>query len=490
MTVPSVTFTKLKNNAGTVKPSSTALAIIAPAAGGTANQPSTYTRPSDVQATFLEGPLVEIGAYFMSDASLPVLPIKPTTSTASTASSITTTKTGTFTPTVATSNAYGYSDDYNVLVNTLEAGVLGSAGIVLEVSLDGGLSWSAPIALGTALTLSPTVPVTGATTGMSITLGTSTETMVLGDQFTFTTVGPRMTSSDLLTALAALALSKQPWDLLIIHGETSATLLADVDTWLTALELKGQFKTGLVNTRFKATLETETEATFATAMATLAATFTPSIRVCCGTDGAAMVSPISGVTKPAPTSMYIATRAEQYSAGVDPAEVDLGEIPNANLNNAQNSPLYHDEMLFPTLDGLGLSAMRSFYDRTGAYINDALMVASVNASDYFYLMNARTMNLACGSVFTTLTNLLSQGIRVDPKTGFILELQAAKWESLCQKAAARAVAGQVSGVSVTISRDDVITGNGPQTITVTVQVLGFKYVKKFAVTSEFVNQLS
>jgi hypothetical protein len=189
-----------------------------------------------------------------------------------------------------------------------------------------------------------------------------------------------------------------------------------------------------------------------------------------------------------PVSAYIAARAEQYSTGVDPAEVDLGPIPNANIDTQQALPLYHDELLFPNLDSLGLSTLRSFFDRSGAYVTDALMMSAAG-SDYFYLMNARTMNAACQAVYTTLTTLLGQGIRVDLATGFIFEPQAEKWEGLCQAACNKAVAGQVSGVQVHISRNDPLTGNGPQTVTVTLTCVALKYVKQFTVTALFANTL-
>jgi hypothetical protein len=492
-----VQFNKIQSNAGTVKPSPTQLAIIAPASGGTANQPGAFSRPTDVQATYLEGPGVEFSGYFMDEAELPVVYTKSNTSTPSSCGSITTTKTGTFTPTVAVAGGYGVADDYDVLFKFPVGGTLGTPGIVYQVSLDGGLLWGAPTQLGSALTVSPTIPVTGAASGMVITLGTGGQTVVGpvngvgGDSFTFTTVGPRMTSADLIAALAALLTSKQTWDLLLVHGELSATTLAAVDTWLASLEGQGQFKCGLMNARFKhpgAGIESESEPAYASAMTALVGGLSPTIRVCVGADGAAMVSPISGLTKPMPVSLYIAARAEQYSTGVDPAEVDLGPIPNANIDTAQALPLYHDERLFPNLDPLGLSTFQSYADREGAYITDALLM-SANGSDYFYLMNARTMNAACAALYSTLVTLLGQGIRVDLTTGFIFEPQRAKWNGICQAAVNKAIAGQVSGTLVTISATDSLSGNGPQTITATLTNVALKYVKNFRVTSQFANSL-
>jgi Protein of unknown function (DUF2586) len=488
MTLPSVQIQKLSSNAGTVQPSSTVLAIIAPCATGSTDQPGSYTRPNNVQSTFLEGPLVDWSAYFMDEAELPALLIRPGTSTASSTGSVTKTGTGNFSPSAAPASGYGCSDDYNILVNFITGGALGTAGITYQVSFDGGVSFSPTTALGTALTITPTIPETGAPSGVVITVGVSTATVVAGDSLTFTTIGPRMTTSDLGTSLTSLQLTSQPWDLLLVHGETTNTFVSQIDTWLTSLEAAGSFHTAVANTRFKSSLETESESAYAAALTTLTSAMA-SIRVAVGADGAAMVSPISGITKATPTSLYAAMFAESNPIGVDIAQVSLGPLPNAAINNAMGSPLYHDEYQYPNLDSLRLVTLRSFPDRQGVYITNPNLISAAG-SDFTYLQYARVMNAGCAMAFTTLTNLLSQGIRVDPKTGFILEIQRAKWQRTVQLAIDKVLAGQVSGSSFTIAKDDNISGNGPATLTCTLQVLGFKYVKTFKVVAEFVNQLA
>jgi hypothetical protein len=495
--LPSVDFNKVQSNAGTVRPSAIVPCIIAPASAGTENQPQQFVRPVDLVTTFQESPLAEYGTYIQDQTHLPVLALRSATSTSPTYGSMITSLAGTAVP--AFGSAAAIADDYNVEGNTglfgfvftvVAGGALGTAGITYTVSFDGGLSTGPVTALGTATTISPTVPSTGADSGIRLTLGSSTQTYLAGDTISFTTKTSRMTTGDLATSLLALAATKQPWDLLLIHGETSPTFVSQLDTFLAGLEGRGIFNTAFLNTRFKNQASGESEGDYVTALGTLMAGAT-SIRICVGADGGAVTSVLTGITKSLPTSLAVMGRAETIGVGVDPAETDLGAIGGYDLDNQFSSPIYHDEQIYPGIDALHLTALRTFQGPQapeGVFINNANLLTS--SGDYVYLQHARTMNLACATVFAVLVLLLSKGIRVNPATGFILEAQAAKWESLAQRAANKTIGGQATGVSVSISRVDDISGNGPQTLTVTVQVLPFKYVKTFSVTAEFVNVLS
>jgi hypothetical protein len=507
MGLPSVNIRKLNSNAGTVPPSAKGIAaIIAPCSGGSSAVNTVVPANSQalVQQQFLAGPLVEIGAYELAEAGLPVVLVKPATSTAATYSAVTKVGTGTFTPVAGATTAI--ADDYNsvvidalapglpaglagVIVFFTVGGVLGTPGIQYIYSLDGGNSVSAPQPLGSALTIDLTELVTGADSGVHITLGTSTETVVEGDYFSLQTVGPRMTTGDLTEALQALYISKQPWDLLLVHGETSAAFIALIQAWVLTLNLTGRFPTVLVNTRFKDQIPgtVESETAYATALTTVISSAVAN-DVLAGADGGAYVSPLTGMVKAMPTSAYALARAESSDLGVDPALVNVGPLGNCDIDNPQLTPAFHDEAVTGTLDALRLSTLRSFFDRAGAYITNAYLL-STSGSDYVYIQHNRTMNAGCALAFSLLTSLLSSGVPRDPKTSFILEPTAAAWERLIQKRLDRALAGQVSGTNFAISRTDPLVGNGPQTINATFSDDAKVYVKNFAVVSQFVSSL-
>jgi len=515
MGLPGVSITKVNANAGTVPPSATGVAaIVAPCSGGSAytNVATAWNSPLLVQQTYLVGPLVEFPTYEMTEAELPVVVVKPTTTTAASCSSVTASKTGTFVPSVTTTTA---ADDYNavvtesiaspmpsalagnvagVVVYFVVGGALGTAGIQYVISLDGGNSVSPIQSLGTALTISPTEPVTGGSTGLVITLGTATQTVIAGDYFWFTTVGPRMGTADITAALQALYVSKQPFDLVLIHGETSAAIIAIIEAWVLTMNATGRYPTVLVNTRFKGQIpgSVETETAYATAMTTIISNVVAN-DVCCGADGAAYVSPLTGVTKAMPTSLYVLATCEANPVGVDPALKALGALGNADIDNPHLTPAFHDENVTNTLDATGgtlrLSTLRSWFGDSGAFITNAYLLSS-QGSDYVYIQDNRTMNAAASVAFQQLTQLCSSGVPRNLSTGFILEPTAAAWEQLILTRIAKAVSGQVSGIAFAISRTDPLTGNGPQTIHATLSNDALAYVKSFAVTAEFVNTLT
>jgi hypothetical protein len=507
--IPSVKISKVNANAGTVPASSTGIAcIIAPCSGGSAitNMASSWNSPNLVQQTCLAGPLVEMATYEMGTTNLPVVLVKPTTSTPATYGSVTSTlnPASTFTP--ATASPTLIADDYNavptstvtspipqgcagVVVYFTVGGALGTLGIQYVYSLDGGNSCSAVQSLGTATTISPVEPVTGADTGVRIALGTTGQLVTQGDYFWFVTTGPRMTTSDLTSALNALFISKQPWDLLTVHGETASSFSNIVQPWIATLNATGRYTSAFLNTRFKGQVPgaVETETAYQAAMTTVVGGIVGNDLIV-GADGGAYVSPLTGVTKAMPASMFALARCESTGEGVDPAEVDLGALPNCNIDNPHLTPAFHDEAVTPTLDSLRLTTLRSFFDRPGAYITNCYLM-SAPGSDYVYVQNDRTMDKGCQIAFNLLTSLLSKGVPRNRKTSCILEPTAKAWEDLITSRISAALGGQVSGINFTISRTDKLTGNGPQTIHATLANDSLAYVKNFAVTAMFVSTL-
>jgi hypothetical protein len=387
-------------------------------------------------------------------------------------------------------SAAGIADDYQCLVTVVTGGTLGTTGIVLQASLDGGLLYGSQVSLGTNLTFTPNVPITGVSSGIVFDF-TSGDTLVAGDTFFVISTGPRMTTADLTSALAVLRSTKLAWDLVLVHGETSAAFVSICDTWSNAFNPYGIFPFLLLSTRHKylPVPAAETDAAFQTAMSTLLSE-AASINVCVGTDAAWMVSAVSGLTKPQFTNVYIATRLEASEIGVDPAYVALGPLGNANLDNPSGALAWHDEWAEPGLDSstIRLSTLRSWPDEIGTFITNAY-VLSTPGSLYVFAQQARVMNAACEAVFAALTPLVSAGYPTNLKTGLIQEATAADWEARGQAVLNAAVSGQVSGAVFTVSRNDINLGNGPATITCSVSVASLKYVKKFVVGAQFVNTI-
>lgn len=484
MAAPSVSITKLDGNTGVASPSSKGVcAIIAAASSGTANQATSMSKAQTVLATFGYGVLTDYASYVLAVAKNPVVLIKATASTVATYSAMTFVGTGTSVPT-ATSATFPI-DDFNVLVTCTTGGTRGTPGIAYTYSLDGGLSTSSVQALGSATAI--VIP----NSGVSISLATGT--LVAGDTIACTTVGPKMSTGDLSTALEALRIANLPWEFVLVgsHDATS-TSVGILDTWLQLREAEGRFRGFFCNSRMKSS--GEDEPTFLTAMTT-AFGGTASIRGCVGTDGGNVVSAIPGrgVTQKRQTALALAARTMAIPYGQDPAYVRTGPVLGFGLPDSNGNPSNHDENYYGGLDAQRLVTLRTFDRKAGTFLTNANVI-STTGSDYVYVQHVRTMNRALELTFDVLTNELSRGVNTNPKLGplgevYVAEEDAKKIEQLVNQSIAE-LRGQVADLRFVLSRTDNIGSNGPVILSGEVQLSALRYAKQYQVNGAFVRTIS
>jgi len=449
-----------------------------------------YTDPTLAHTDLGNGPLPELAAYMMQVSGNPVVCIRGNPSTTGAYGSMTLTGTGTTTPS-GTSGTFPY-DDYNVIVTCVVGGTLGLSGVSYTYSLDGGVTTSAIIALGTATTL--VIP----NSGVSIDFTHTSNTLVAGDTVTFTTTGPKLTSGDITTALEALRVSALPWEGVIVDRidatASSAAEVGALDTWLAGLEAVGKFRFFALNAR--AINSGETEAQYLTAMTTAMAS-AASIRGIVGADVGDSVSTLTGLKLARPTSMFVMARAMGDDISTDPAYVAEGALSNCAILDSRGNPRHHNEAAYQGLDAIRLTTLRTIDSRTGVYCTNANIVSSPG-SDYVYLQHARVMNKACELAFQALTTQLSRGIpkqaKADPNTGavYIQEGAARVLEALVQVElnAQLVTPRRVSGAKFALSRTDDLSSNQGATLTGTIEIQALAYAKGFSVNAKFVRSFT
>lgn len=486
MTTPAVTVSKATFTSVQAPASSVGiLAILAASSAGTAAVPSTFARADLAQTAMGYGPLPSYGAYTIAVANQPVVLQKVSASTSGSYGSIVSAITGTATVT-ATSSTHPY-DHYAVVVNFLTGGTLGTAGITYQYSIDGGVNFSGVQALGTGLVIA--IP----NTGVSFTLATTgVGTIIAGDSFSCPTERPLLTDSDITGALAVLGNTRQPFEGVLIDSAFDSATVGDVDTILSGWEGRGMFKYALLNTRYKnePLPGTETEAAYATAVGTLVGT-SASIRVCVGADGAHVPDSYSGANLKRPTSLLLGARASLIPIGEDPAYVARGPLSGAQISDANGNPYDHDEDLYPDLDALRVTTLRSFAPGgpQGVYINNANTIQPTGGA-YPYLQHVRIANVACTIAWFVLTTQLSRGVRKNPKadpvTGavYIFEPDAAAIESLVNDALYQPLKGQVTGSLFSLSRTDNLNTT-PCTVSALLSIVALAYIKGYNVSQQF-----
>jgi hypothetical protein len=490
MPVPFVSISKVDFQTGSVGPSPVGvLAIIASAASGPQNAPSAYTVDSQAFTDYGPSPLVEESSYTLAVSGNPVIPIRPLTSTAAAYGAVTRTMTGTSVP---SAGAAVPADNYNVLVTFVTGGTIGVTGIQFTYSLDGGNTVSAVQNLGTSSTL--TIPNfnQGGSPGVSFAMAAGT--VLAGDFFTCPVTAAQMTDADLATALESLRVSTLPWEGVLVDEAVGTGTISVVDTWLTSLEKVGKFRFAALNTRFKNQATPESETAFATAMATLVAGSAPSIRLILGTDGGKVTSTLTGLTLPRPASLATAADAMAIPIGQDPAFVGAGPISGFVITDGKGNPAFHNEELYPNLDQLLLTTLRSVNGQRGVYITNARVFSTVG-SDYVFLPHIRTMNRGCEIAYQLLTTQLGKGVRKkpkDPQTGgvYILEADAAAIEAFINEGLSLPLKGQVNDFKFSLSRTDDLSANSGATVNATLSIVALAYIKGFKVIAAFAKSIS
>lgn len=458
------------------------VAFIAASRGGNLalNTPAMYTDWSTAHTDAGDGPLPELAAYQLDVTGLPFILVRVQGS-AGIYGAFAQTKQGTSVP---SSGATEPVDSFDVLVVYPVGGTIGADdGKTYRVSLTGDPNDLGPaIALGTANSL--VIP----STGITVQLGAGT--VVAGDQFEFTTTGPRVLQGDLAAALAALAASDLPWEAVLIDGDANDTMIAAVDVFIRGLEAVGEYKVGALNTRYKNIAASESEQAYAASLAQLRAV-SSSTRITLASDASDVISPIRNIFMRRPAQLGVTAREMSVDFAQMASVPGDGPLADVRITTPSGAPKYHNEQKNPGLDDMGFSTLRTIPRRSGAY-NTLTRLWSALGSDWVFWPHARVMNLAKSIAWDKLSAQTSIGVHVRPNPQTptvknITEADAQKIEGLVQAQYDTDIVGKrASSASFALSRSDNLASNGPQTLTFTIQVGALRYVGKYKGVSKFI----
>jgi len=445
VTQPSVNITELDGALGVLPPSSgRLLAFVGPSSAGPTDTPATYARISDLVAAFGVGPLVEAAAHAIERYGRPVVVVRTGDTVAGAATAVTFTGTGTSVVTV--DGTVEPRDDFEVLFEVLLGGTIATGPITLRYSLDGGRTWSAPIALGTANTY--TVPG-----GYGVKVNFAAGTLVAGDTFSSRTTAGQWNAAELGDALDALAASAISWELVSILGITDADAFDAIDLALAGMAASGKYHAAIAHTRTPNLAESE--ATYLSALTTIfSAKASSYLSLCAG--ACELTSSVSGRKYRRPISFVTAPREASVSEEINIADVNLGSLSGVSIRDANGNPKHHDESVNPGLDDARFVTLRTWDDDIqGVYVNRPLLF-SASGSDFQIMPHRRVLNIAAAVLRVYFIRRLNKPVLVDKDTGFILESEA-----LAIEAGARAVLRaallarpKASDVQFTLSRTD------------------------------------
>jgi hypothetical protein len=430
MTLPAVNITELDGSLGVLPTSSGRLfALVGAATAGPLNTPATFARVKDIVSNFTSGPLVEAACEYVAKYSKPVVLVR----------------TGNSTAVVTVQASPAPLDDYELAVKIITGGTRGVAGITYQYSVDGGRTWSATQTLGTALAF--TFPAAFGTIVFSIAAGTLTA----GDLFTARTTAPQWSNTELTTALTALQNSAVNWEILHPVGPLDATSAGLVDAAIQSMFSAGKYHSWVGNTRVPNLAETE--ASYLTAMGTIASTYT-TIYGSLYAGGIKLTSSVSGRKYKRPVAFMTAAREASVSEEINIADPNQAPFTGVSIRDSNGNPDEHDEAVNPGLDDLGFGTLRT-WDGIGVYVTRP-RILSPAGSDFQLQPHRRVLNLAHGALRAYFRNRLNKPVLVSSATGFILESEALEIEAgaLAAMRSVLTAKPKASGVQFSLSRTD------------------------------------
>lgn len=484
--IPSVENQKTDGNLGVATETDRILAIVGVAKAGAFDTPQAFTSKNDILDEHEEGPLVEAGVYCVA-RGIPVVLVRANPATAATYGVVD--DAGVTGTAIVAAGATAPTGDYDVVVEILTGGALGTTGIIYRDSLDDGVNFSDPKSLGTSLTLN-------CDGNVSFALSIATNTLIAGDTFSVTTKSAKITNTDLTDSFTALKDYAGDFLRVLVVEESSDTMLANCVAFADSFHAKGRYPEVIANTRYRDTATPETRGDYLTAMsAVIASVQSPELSVV--PDQCEIVSEVSGRRLRLPQALPIAARLTlpTLDDSVDGSAKALGSLPGVFIRSADDSRQYHDEARFPGFDALGFTTLRTWQGRPatpGVYPNN-MRVMSGSGSDYRYFQHSAIVNRAIEAAFQMLEPKLSMSVMVETtgaRAGKIREDVAKGLEDTISAELRTQFSdpARVSGIEFLLSRNDAILST--DTVTFAVNAVPLGYIKKFKGKTGLVRKLS
>lgn len=496
-----VNFTILDNGLGLAPAGSgNAFCVVGCSSAGTANQPYQSAQPANFVTNFGYGPGPELAAYVANATGNPVIFVKSTIVSTGTNTAVTTTRatapqgfsTSTCVVTVTGNPNDTYYGAVKVIAPTAASGTIGTANIVLQVTLDNGaLQGSfnartiyATVNLGTATTY--VIPNTG------LTLNFAAGTLNPGDVFTWISLEPTWSDSTVASAIQSLqGLNVAGYEDILVAGAAASSDASQFDSSATTLFNAKRFTRILGHARDAVWggTSSETELAWMTSIENDYVNFSSS-RVGITAGNYNFVSPISSTQFRRPLLWGAGARDAGVSLEIDLGEVDLGAIPMV-LPSTPDGFIYHDESLNGGLDAARFMSMWSLQGLPGLYIKNPNLMATPG-SDFKWLQYGHVIDASCVIAYQFFVKQLSKKIRVNASTGTILAQDAQKLQAQSNALQTAGLGGKVSPPSGSTPNPSTIvdqTNNilSTQQLNVTISIVPLAYPKVISITLTFLN---
>lgn len=406
MALPSVTITVTDGALGLAGANPENLhAKLGLSSGGTANTVYSYGDISSAKAQLLAGPLLEDVGFHLATAGGPVLAVPVTPSNVGTVGAIT--RVGT-SPSPGLGTTGTPRDKYDVIAEIVTGGAVATASF--KISFDGGVTYSPTYA--TAASISTFV----ASTGLTLTFAAGT--YVAGDTYTFSTVAPTYSSSDLNTAIDAVLADARSVAFIHVVGTVGGATDSDKITAFVALctAVATKMTTAEAAKRWIfAVMEAPEVAEGAWAASATWAAFAST-----------RISPALGrITIPSQVSGRQTSRSVAAAYASRLAKTPVQEHPGRTARGALSgiTAISRDERATPNGDVARFATITTFEGISGYFIASGKMAAGAG-SDFEDVQTRRVVDKACRLANVALFQFLNSDLRVNAADGTLFEADA------------------------------------------------------------------
>lgn len=440
------------------------------------NQPFATTSPVALQTQLVGGQLLEAGGL-VCQAGNTVIAVPCPIVTHGTANAVQATIPGGSSSTVTTTldSTNGAWDTYYVKCLVTVGGTIGVRGIFVQISLDAGRNYGAPIPLGTANTLvlgSAYSPPTVGGTGITLNFGAGT--LVAGDYFQFGTFAPQWNGAGVSAALAAFQNSQYGvagvGSIHIVgdamHGGSSVSDIATIQSQVQAGVAIYEYDRAIVELR-DALAPTawggsgETEATWITALATNTAGLTAEARIVADAGNYNMPSAYANAAGGLPAYRRNLAWAHSVRRTQIPIERRAGRVKDGPLANIVVNPavdpgdgfVYHDERVTPGLNAARIASAMTWPKKGAGFYQCQEPLMSPPGSQFTELAIGNVLDAACDIGYAAGVEEVSDDLllqangTLDPVSLAVFqgEIQNALTEGLTQPSYVSSVTATVNG---------------------------------------------
>jgi len=285
------------------------------------------------------------------------------------------------------------------VLRVVTGGTIGTAQIVLDLSLDGGRTYRR-VKLGTAN--SYVIPDIG------VTLAFAAGTLVAGDIATWTSTDPLWQASDLDDARELLAAQQRGERSWIVVEPVTATLAGNILTSVNAYETENErYKCVRVSTRDIA-VSGETKAQWIAAVDAEYTAIDAAKRISLGLGFGAMTSPITGWKYRRPVQWAAAIREYQHDVHIPTLRKTDGPLTNFDIYNDSGDLIEFDE----SQDGGGLSGrftcVRTFSNGPNGPFIALDLTRETEGKRLSRYQNMQVANYACTIVHAATEDFIGQ----------------------------------------------------------------------------------